>query len=145
MDRMYGIVVLCLGLAILWQGRSLTIGSFRNPGSGLFPALIAAIMILLSLLLIFFPPKRKEDAREVSARSLLRISAVFVGLLLYALFLETLGFLIVSFVLTTFLFIAFGSQKVSMAIVKSIVFTGLAYLLFEVLLKSNLPKGILGS
>jgi len=145
MDRTYGVVVLCLGFAILWQGSSLTVGSFRNPGSGLFPALIAAIMILLSLLLILFPQRKERDVPQVSARTFLRISAVFAGLLLYALFLETLGFLIVSFVLTTFLFIAFGSQKVWLAIVKAIVFTGLAYLLFEVLLKSNLPKGILGS
>lgn len=145
MDRTYGIVVLCLGFAILWQGSGLTIGSFRNPGSGLFPALIAAIMILLSLLLILFPQKGKRDAQAVSTRSFLRLSAVFMGLLLYAFFLEYLGFLIVSFVLTTFLFIAFGSQKVWLAIAKAIVFTGLAYLLFEVLLKSNLPKGILGS
>jgi putative tricarboxylic transport membrane protein len=145
MERTYGVVVLCLGIAILWQGSSLTIGSFRNPGSGLFPALIAAIIILLSLFLILFPPKGKREGGAVSAKPLLRLSAVFTGLLLYAFFLETLGFLIVSLVLTTFLFIAFGSQRVWLAVVKGIIFTGLAYLLFEVLLKSNLPKGILGS
>jgi putative tricarboxylic transport membrane protein len=143
MDRVYGVVVLCLGLAILWQGRNLTIGGFRNPGSGLFPALIAGIMILLSLLLVIFPQKKGRNVPTVSARSFLRISAVFGSLLLYALFLETLGFLILSFVLTTFLFIAFGSGRYGLAIVKALVFTGLAYLLFEVLLKSNLPKGIL--
>ena len=144
MDRVYAVAVFCVGLAILWQGRGLTIGSFRNPGSGLFPALIAAIMIFFSVLLLLFPQKGERVAPPVSARSLLRISAVFVALLLYAFLLETLGFLVVSFVLTTFLFIAFGSQKYSLAAVKAIVFTGLAYLLFEILLKSNLPKGILG-
>src|SRR3990172_12700179 len=111
MDRIYGFVVLSLGLAIFWQGKGLTVGSFRNPGSGLFPALIAGIMILLSLLLILFPQRQEKEAQPVSARSFLRISAVFGGLLLYALFLETLGFLIVSVALTTFLFIAFGSGR----------------------------------
>ena len=144
MDRIYGFVVLSLGLAIFWQGKGLTVGSFRNPGSGLFPALIAGIMILLSLLLILFPQRQEKEAQPVSARSFLRISAVFVGLLLYALFLETLGFLIVSVALTTVLFIAFGSGRYGLAIVKAIVFTGLAYVLFEVFLKSNLPRGILG-
>ena len=142
---MYGVVVLCLGLAVLWQGSSLTIGSFRNPGSGLFPALIAVILLVLSLLLILFPQKKEREGQAVSAKSIVRLSVVFAALLLYAFFLEYLGFLIVSFVLTTFLFLVFGSQRYWLAVVKAIAFTGLAYVLFELILKSNLPKGMVGS
>ena len=67
MERDYGIVILALGAAILWQGRHLAFGSFRNPGSGLFPSLIAGLVIVLSLRLIFFSRKR-EKFRAASFR-----------------------------------------------------------------------------
>ncbi len=145
MDRLYGIVVLGLGIGILWDGRDLSIGTLRSPGSGLFPDLMAVIMILLALVLIFLPQKKeKENNQTVSAKSIARLSAVFLAMVLYSFFLESLGFLIVSFLLTMLLFIAFGSQSYWKAIMRAAVFTGLAYTIFEVLFKSNLPRGIFG-
>lgn len=143
-ERVYGMVFFGIGVCILWQGRDLTIGGFRSPGSGLFPMLIAVIMLVLSVLLMIFPPKKEGGGPSVSARSAVRISVVFVALLLYAFLLESLGFLIVSFVLTSLLFVAFGSGSYWRAILKGAVFTGLAYALFEILLKSNLPHGPIG-
>lgn len=144
MDRVYGIIIFGLGIGILWDGRSLSIGTLRNPGSGLFPALIAVIMLILSLILIIFPQKKERDGQSVSTKSLVRISVVFVAMVLYSFFLEYLGFLIVSFLLTTLLFVAFGSRSYWQAILRATVFTGFAYTLFEVLFKSNLPKGVFG-
>ncbi len=145
MDRLYGIVVLGLGIGILWDGRDLSIGTLRSPGSGLFPDLMAAILIILAIVLIFSPQKEDgEGNQSVSAKSIARLSAVFLAMVLYSFFLESLGFVIVSFLLTMFLFIAFGSQSYWKAITRAAVFTGLAYTIFEVLFKSNLPKGIFG-
>jgi putative tricarboxylic transport membrane protein len=144
MERVYGLMVLALGMAILWQGRNLSFGSFRNPGSGLFPSLIAGMIIILSLCLVIFPPRRESTGRTFSSKAVARIAVVFVTLLLYAFFLELLGFLVVSFVTTTLLFAVFGSHKYGLAVLRAIVLTGLAYALFEILLKSNLPKGVLG-
>ena len=143
MERLYGIVVFCLGLAILWEGRTLAFGSLRNPGSGMFPALIAAMMLVLPVILIALPPKTESRGSSISGKVVLRICSVFAALVLYAFLLEGLGFLIVSFVLATFLFAVFESQKYGFAVLKAFVLTGLAYILFEVLLKSNLPRGLL--
>lgn len=144
MERLYGLVVFGLGTAILWDGRSLSFGSFRSPGSGMFPVLIAVLMLFLSLLLIVFPRKREGTGQSVSRKSIGRLSAVFVALLLYAFLLESLGFLIVSFLLTTLLFAVFGFQRYWQSVLRAIVSTGLAYALFELILKSNLPKGVFG-
>ncbi len=152
MERIYALIMAALGLAILWQGRDLSIGSFRDPGSGFFPAVMAVIILVLSVLLVLFPPKgaRQEKAGaakpglSVSRKSVVRTAAVFVALMLYAFFLEYLGFLMVSFLLTTVLFVAFGSRNYLGALFKAALATGLAYGLFEVLLKSNLPHGVLG-
>jgi putative tricarboxylic transport membrane protein len=142
-ERLYGIVVFCLGLAILWEGRGLAFGSFRNPGSGMFPALIAAMMLVLSVILFALTPKTESRGSPISGKVLLRVCSVFAALVLYAVFLEVLGFLITSFVLATFLFAVFESQKHWSAVLKAFVLTGLAYVLFEVILKSNLPRGLL--
>ena len=142
-ERIYGIVIFCLGLAILWAGRTLTFGSFRSPGSGMFPALIAILMLVLSLILIVLPPRTESRGPSVSGKVLVRVCAVFASLVLYALLLEFLGFLIVSFVLTVFLFAVFGSEQYGFAVLKALALTGFAYVLFEILLKSNLPKGLL--
>lgn len=143
MERIYGMVVFCLGLAILWQGSSLAFGSFRNPGSGMFPALIAILMLALSAILIIVPPKTESRGPSVSGKVLVRVCSVFTSLVLYAVFLEFLGFLIASFALTVFLFAVFASENYWSAVLKALVLTGLAYVLFDVLLKSNLPRGLL--
>jgi len=146
MERVYGIVFFCLAVAILWDGRKLAFGTFHSPGSGMFPDLIAGFMLFLSLLLILFPQKLGDQSAgpSVSKGSIGRLLLVFVALFLYAIFLEVVGFVIVSFLLTILLFAVFGSQSYTGTILKAFVSTGLAYVLFEVLLKSNLPRGILG-
>ncbi len=144
MDRISGIVVLLLGAAILWQGRHLTIGSLRSPGPGFFPSLLAGVMIILALFLIA-PRKKKDSSSESSSFSSIgRVSIVFIALLFYFYFLESLGFIIVSFFLMTFLFIVVASEKWHLALLQSFIFVGLAYVLFDVLLKSQLPHGVVG-
>jgi len=64
--------------------------------------------------------------------------------LAYYLFLNSLGFNLVSFFLTAFLFAFYASRRWPAAIGLAVITTGLAYLLFEVLLEGNLPKGLLG-
>ena len=146
MERVYGLVVFCLAVAILWDGRKLIFGTFRSPGSGMFPDLIAGLMLFLSLLLMLFPQQLGDRSAgpSVSRGSMGRLLLVFAALFLYAIFLESLGFVIVSFLLTILLFSVFGVQSYKEAVWKASISTGLAYVLFEVLLKSNLPRGILG-
>ncbi len=146
MERVYGIVVFCLALAILWDGRKLIFGTFRSPGSGMFPDLIAGLMLFLSLLLILFPKKLGGGSAgpSFSKGPMGRLLLVFAALFLYAILLESLGFVIVSFFLTILLFAVFGFQSYTGTVLKAFISTGLAYVLFEVLLKSNLPRGILG-
>jgi len=144
MDRISGIVVFLLGATILWQGRHLTTGSLRSPGPGFFPSLLAGVMIILALFLIV-PGKKKEGARESSLFPYIgRVSIVFIALLVYFFFLESLGFIVVSFFLMAFLFIVMASQKWHLALFQSFIFVGLAYVLFEILLKSQLPRGVMG-
>jgi putative tricarboxylic transport membrane protein len=143
MDRICGILVFLLGSAILWQGRNLAIGSLRAPGPGFFPNLVAITMMILSFFLII--PRRRGNGEPISPQSAFRVLILFLALLAYSFALEYLGFSLVSFLLMTYLFKTFSdSQKWYVAVSWALLSVGFAYVLFDILLGSNLPKGILG-
>ena len=141
---MSGIVVFVLGAIILWQGRNLSIGSLRAPGPGFFPTLLAFVLIGLSLCLII-PRRKGDDGKGPASRgSVTRVILVFLFLLAYFFFFEFLGFAILSFLLMASLFLVVAGMKWHVSILWAFISTGLAYLLFDVLLKSPLPKGVCG-
>jgi len=144
MNRISGIVVFFLGAAILWQAMALRIGTFRSPGPGFFPCLIAVILIALSFFLIIPSPKEKKKSSPLSLRSLGRVVIIYGSLLAYFFTLEFLGFVIAGFLLMIFLFVVIDRQKITVATVTAFIFMTLAYVLFNVILKGQLPQGLLG-
>ena len=144
MQRISGVVVFLIASAIFWQGRGLSIGTSHAPGPGFFPMLIGATLILLSVILMIRGGKGTQEQTPVTVRSLVRMLVVFFALLAYFLLLEYLGFVVASFLLMAFLFLSVARQKWYFAVASAVVCIGLSYLLFDVILKSNLPKGVLG-
>jgi putative tricarboxylic transport membrane protein len=144
MNRISGIVVFFLGAAIFWQAMSLRVGTFRAPGPGFFPCLIAGILIALSFFLIIPSPKEKKKSPPLSFQSLQKVLVVYGALLAYFFTLEVLGFAIAGFLLMMFLFVVIDRQKIKVATVTAFIFVTLAYVLFNVILKGQLPQGLLG-
>ena len=143
-DRITGGVVLLAGVAIIWQACRLRLGNFHTPGPGLFPLLLGSVVVFLSLCLLAFRSRSRKDARSFSAESLLRVGRVYGSLIAYFLVLEHLGFLLSTFLLVSYLSIVIGKQKAVGALVRAVLVTVFSYLLFDVVLKGQLPKGILG-
>jgi putative tricarboxylic transport membrane protein len=143
-NRISGLVVFLIAFAIFWQGRGLSIGSLHAPGPGFFPALIAAVLVVLSLYLMIKGGKREGEEDAVSAPAIIRMLVLFGALVAYFLLLEYLGFVVVSFLLMFFLFLWVGRQRWYVAFLSAVACIGLAYVLFDILLKSNLPRGVFG-
>lgn len=144
MDRISGFVVFSLGIGILWQGRHLSVGSLRVPGPGFFPTILAVVLIILSLFLIIPIGNKEKKKQPFIVNFYIRVLTVFVALLAYFSLLEYLGFVFMSFILMSFLFVSIGSYRWYIGLLSAFISIGLAYLLFEVLLMSNLPKGVFG-
>ena len=89
--------------------------------------------------------RRRGKESPFQPRSTIRVVIVFVVLLAYSFALEYLGFVVVSFLLMAYLFRAFGgSRRWYVAVLLALTSVGMTYLLFEVLLEGNLPKGVFG-
>ena len=143
-DRIAGGMLFLVGLSIIWQASRLRLGSFHTPGPGLYPLLLGSVIVFLSLCLVIQSAKATKEAASFSGPTLKRVASVYVALLFYFVILEYAGFLISTFLLVSYLSIIIGRQRVAGALLRAFIITGLSYLLFDVALKSELPKGLLG-
>jgi putative tricarboxylic transport membrane protein len=143
MERISSLIAFLIGLLIAWQASKLRMGGFHKPGPGLFPLILGLILILLSLILLI--QSRRPGSRPFSfGENPKRISMVCGSLLAYVAILEYAGFLLSSFLLIFFLFVVLGEYTLKRAALTALAATAVAYLLFDVLMKSPLPKSLLG-
>jgi putative tricarboxylic transport membrane protein len=143
-ERISSLVVFVIGLLITWQASKLRLGGFRTPGPGLFPLILGLILILLSLILLIQSRGRLGSRPFSFGESPKRVSMVYGSLLAYVAILEYAGFLLSSFLLIFFLFVVLGEYTLKRAALTALAATAVAYLLFDVLMKSPLPKSLLG-
>ncbi len=146
-DEISSLVWMSLAIFICVESYRLPIGSWRDPGAGLFPLLSGIFLGFLSgLTFIRAFLHKKKEFRETwyskdKWKSLILVLMVLFG---YALFLEILGFLLSTFLLLVFLFRGIEPQRWIVSIGGSAVASFLSYAVFELWLKTQLPKGIFG-
>jgi hypothetical protein len=139
-------VIICV---LAWK---VDLGSFREPGSGfvafiagLFLSALGLVMVLsriYSKVSIGVGPGSGQPFREAPVSLLLFTVGVLLG---YGLFLETLGYNVTTFLLMWALFYLFyekGKGRLGLSFLVSLATTGITYLIFEVWLRSQLPRGI---
>jgi len=83
-------------------------GSFANPGPGFLPLSVGIIMFLLSLILFIQSfLRREEGGRAVLVKgATARVLLILASLIVYGLLLESLGFILTTFLLMGFLLLA---------------------------------------
>ncbi len=146
-DAISSLVWMSLAAYICIESVRLPVGSWRDPGSGFFPLLSGIFLGLLSgLTFIKAFLQKKEDGGETwySKHKWKSLTAVLVVLFGYAFFLEIFGFLLSTFLLLIFLFRGIEPQRWVVSIGGSAVASFLSYAVFELWLKTQLPKGIFG-
>ena len=143
-DRWPAIFFFFFSLYICYESLHLGLGNWRKPGPGFFSFLSAAALGCFALIVLFHTLSSKENGEESPQEGSWRGRILcLVSLLIFILLLDTLGF-----ILTSFLFITFYLKVVERKGWRTATLTGVAvalasYGLFEICLKSQLPKGIL--
>ncbi len=133
-------VLICLGSV------KLSLGNFRNPGPGFLPFITGAA--LTGLALVVFLQSRRTGQGDKEGKPFLADKAkglkavlTLIGLLAYAVGMEYLGFLLSTTLFLAFLLGVVEPQKWYVVVLGSILSSVASYTLFEILLKSPLPKG----
>ncbi len=136
-----------IGAGVCYGGYDLELGTLRDPGSGFMFFWVGIIMMGLSLSILIRAIREKSKTGEMklvwSEVQWKKIMAVIMALFLYAYAFNTLGFIFCTTLILTFLFKAVEPQRWSVAVLGAILSTLSAYLVFQLWLGSQLPKGLL--
>ena len=149
MSREEGSSLVWLGIAILICIGSfrLSLGSFRNPGPGFFP-FIAGLIVAVLALAIHLQARGKASAKETpeplwtDKKRIRKMVFTTLALLAYGVGMDYLGFLVSTFIFLAFLLRMIEPQRWSLVLLESALASGISYLIFDIWLQAQLPKGI---
>jgi len=150
LKRLEGPIWIVLGIVISLLSYRTGIGSFTEPGAG-FIALASGLFIIvvgciMSLVKTHGP--RESGATGPPAephtvgRRFLKLVYIPVLLVLYGLFLEPVGYLIATFFLMFGLFFNLEKRLFAVPLLTSAACVAVTYLVFEIWLKTQLPRGV---
>jgi len=147
-DQISGIFWLFFSGFICVESYRLGLGTLHQPGPGFIFFWTAFVMGILSIAVLIPAWTRKKtgelEGSLFGKENMLKIIFVLLSLFLYAFFMESLGFIPVTLLLFIFLLGIIEKKRWGLTIFVSVAVTGISYLLFEIWLKSQLPKGLLG-
>jgi putative tricarboxylic transport membrane protein len=147
-DRISGIFWLCFAVLMIIQSYRLGLGTLHKPGPGFLFFWVNIVLAAMSLVVLIRAwVGRKEEGHQAALfgrQNIPKIIFVLISLFLYALLMETIGFIPVTLLLFIFLLGVMEKKKWYYTAFISIVVTVISYLIFEIWLQSQLPKGLLG-
>src|SRR5262245_2265552 len=136
---------IALGILVCYRATRLGLGSVTEPGSGFIFFWSGLILVILSFVVLVESLRNSEDiVPEAQEINWVKIALVLLALVLYAFFLERLGFVLSTFVLLCFLlgWIERTNWMGSLGVAGAAALGSFA--IFELWLKIRLPKGIFG-
>jgi putative tricarboxylic transport membrane protein len=136
------------GIAISLSSLKYGIGSLSQPGAGFITFFPGIIISLLSAAL-FIASRRDRDnvsrLRDLWAGfDLKHVAYTILFLAIYILAFKPVGFIASTFLLLVFLFRLKSAYRLSTVLAMSIAVTIASYAIFALLLKTQLPQGLLG-
>jgi putative tricarboxylic transport membrane protein len=147
-DLVGGLFWLGISIFVLIEAVKTGVGTLHTPNPGFFPFWSAVVLGLFALILMvvnFFSRQRKSGFAELWKDTQWRKGVYVVcSLFLYLLVLPILGYLISTFALMLFIMAAIERWNLWWMGASAATMVVASYLLFDVFLEVNLPRGILG-
>jgi putative tricarboxylic transport membrane protein len=139
-DRVASVMFLAVGVLFIIGSKQLSSSSYGSVvGPDIFPFILGIILVLLSIRLFYETIISKGEHRAKGNLEYKPFFIIFVATLAYILTLETIGYVITTFV---FLFVCFQTMERSKwvsSLIISAAFSGIVYYLFVEVLKGTLP------
>jgi len=145
-DLVSGIFLTLLSLSICITAYKLGLGTGSEPGAGFAAFGIAAILCLLSVLMLigaFIRVSQKGKKKEDNTQKIMWKKPLLILVILgaYGFLFNFLGFPLSTFFLMVFLVWVFGRRKLLAALIVSLLTVALSYTLFVIALGLPLPMG----
>lgn len=142
------LVLLVFAFLFFLQGTRYRIGSLRAPEPGFFPIVLSGILGLFGVIFLVMESIRKGISKADVKHPWVgmrwsKTVWVSIALILYVVFFDQGGFLLVTFLLVEFLFIFGKPERWGWATVGAILSSVISYLVFKVMLQIQLPSGII--
>ena len=148
-DLISSFVFLGCGVFITVVSLRINVGTFGDPGPGLFPLITGILMGIVSGgMFIKFLLQSASAGREPLGKDKrlwhYKCVVTVVIMFLYAITIDWLGFLPVTLLILFILFKAVGALSLKASLGGAILTAAITYLLFKVWLNVQLPVGPLG-
>jgi putative tricarboxylic transport membrane protein len=147
-DKVTGLFFFLLSIYVCIESYRFGLGTFTSPKAGFFP-FISGLLLGFFSFLGFFDKMSMKDSFKDAGKAILqwkfrKVIYTVIALFSYIVLLEILGFLICTFLLIFFGYEAIEPKKIKIGILVGILSTLTSYVIFRILLKVELPKGLLG-
>lgn len=147
-DQYSGLFWLIVAIFVCWESIQVGIGTFRSPGPGFLPFWSGVALGTLSIFLIIASISKKKEVGEITdpwkGIDWSNVFLVLISLFIYAILLNRLGYLIMTFGVMALLFSLKRGPRLWIHGVSALITTMVTYFIFYVWLDVKLPKGIFG-
>ena len=145
-EKLVNLFLLLLSIFYLCYSKAnYKLGTMRMPKEGFMPLLLGIGMVGLSSYLTVQAFLDKGDAQNVKFNiSWKRFFVLVAVCVLYAILLNTLGYLIATFLFLLSVFKIANLEGVKLPLILSLVFSVAFYVVFKIMLGVMLPAGLIG-
>jgi hypothetical protein len=143
-DWRSGFFFLHLGVVVCYFSSRIGLGNPSHPGPGFLPFLAGLLLAFLSLVLLLQVAFGRMTRSWPITFRVKNISVILLAMAAYGFLLDRIGFLLITFLFVTFLIRAIEPQSWTKSILAGLCSAGGSFLLFEILLKTQLPRSPLG-
>ena len=139
-DTIAGCVFLIVGVFFITASMGISKSSYgSNVGPNIFPLGLGAVLVFLSLIVIYKARGYKTSPQEKTRRDYKRFALVLSATLAYILLFEPLGYVISTFIYLTLVFQVMERKKLLTAILIAVFFALAVYGVYVVVLQGTLP------
>lgn len=146
MNQRIGFLLFIIAAAYLYLSYQLPNYPYTPVDADVIPKGLGILMLVLSVALYFSRAKETEaekKKRDIPARELLVIAAVFAMIFVYIVLFETIGFVVMTALFIFFSSWFLGYKKWKVNVMVSLLFPIVLYAIFVNALGISLPSGIL--
>ena len=148
-EMITGVFLLVLSGFVIWVALEMPPSSTFGPGAGFLPFWLGVLLAVLATILFVSAWRRQATQKENESvfpgkQALFAIASVLVGLAVYILLIEVLGYLLDTFLFIVFLMKVVEREKWPLTLMVAVGTTAVLFITFQFLLQITLPSNMFG-